>query len=232
MADLLGPVLELNEARPRFDGFGLASVRYSLRLGPGDCALIECRDAARASLFADMCLGLVTLEEGEARCLGLDWAALDDPRAAALRGRVGRMVASGGWVDLYGAHVNILWPQMHHTRVPEAALTAKAVRLGLRFGLPGLPVVSPGRLSALDRCRADCVRAFLGDPQLLLLENPLADAPAPLVNAFFSALTEARERGCAVVWFAPEAADWRGYGADAAARLRLYDDGLFPMRGS
>lgn len=229
---ILDPVLEMVDARPRFDGSGLASVRYNLRLNPGDCALIECRDMQQASLFADMCVGLVDLEDGLARCMGLEWSDLDERRAAALRGRIGRMVANGGWIDLYGTHMNILWPQLYHTRVPEEHLMQRAVQLGMQFGLPGLPVVSPGKLSPLDRCRADCVRAFLGEPSLLLLENPMGDANPPLLNAFLSALTDARDRGCAVVWLAPDDTSWRAYETDASIRLRLYDDGLFSMRGS
>ncbi|KXV70558.1 ABC transporter ATP-binding protein, partial [Gluconobacter japonicus] len=65
-----------------------------------------------------------------------------------------------------------------------------------------------------------------------LLENPMGDANPPLLNAFLSALTDARDRGCAVVWLAPDDTSWRAYETDASIRLRLYDDGLFSMRGS
>ncbi|GBD56209.1 P-loop NTPase family protein [Gluconobacter wancherniae] len=228
----LDPVLELLDARPRFDASGLFSTRYNLHLNPGECALIECRDPRQASLFADLCTGLIPLSEGSVRCMGLDWDALEDRRAWALRGRIGRMVTDGGWIDLYGTHLNILWPQMHHTRTPLGTLVEKATRLGIRFGLPGLPVLPPGRLSALDRRRADCVRAFLGEPSLLLLENPVEMFPSDLYAAFLSALTEARDRGCAVIWLAPDDSAWRGYGQGASLHLRLYDDGLFSMRGS
>ncbi|MQR98269.1 ATP-binding cassette domain-containing protein [Gluconobacter aidae] len=224
--------LELLDATPQFDESGLVSSRYNLRLNPGECALIECRDMAQAALFADMCVGLIPLGAGHVRCMGLDWADLDERRGNALRGRIGRVVVTGGWVDLYGTHMNILWPQLHHTRIPTDRLQAQAVHLALQLGLPGLPVIPPNRLSALDRRRAACVRAMMGEPTLLLLEHPMEGAPASLMNAFLSLVTDLRDRGCAVVWMAPDESGWGDYASDATIRLRLYDDGLFSMRGS
>ncbi|AQS90300.1 MULTISPECIES: P-loop NTPase family protein [Gluconobacter] len=232
LSDALEARLELVDARPRFDESGLVSSRYNLRLNPGECALIECRDMGQAALFADMCVGLIPLDDGHVRCMGMDWADLDERRANALRGRIGRIVVTGGWVDLYGTHMNILWPQLHHTRTPIEKLQAQAVHLAVTLGLPGLPVVPPGRLSAMDRQRAACVRAMLGEPALLLLEHPMEGVSASLMNAFLSLVTDLRDRGCAVVWMAPDESGWGDYASDATIRLRLYDDGLFSMRGS
>ncbi|EHH69427.1 ATP-binding cassette domain-containing protein [Gluconobacter morbifer] len=232
LSNALNPVLELLDAVPRFDESGLVSAKYNLHLDAGECALIECRDMTQASLFADMCLGLVPLSDGHIRCMGLDWSDLNERRSWALRGRCGRIVIGGGWIDLYGTHINILWPQLHHTRTPMDRLVTQAGHLATRFGLPGLPVVPPGRLSAADRQRAACARAFLGEPSLLLLEHPMEGASDIMMEAFLSTLTDARDRGCAVVWFAPDESGWGDYASDATIRLRLYDDGLFSMRGS
>ncbi|QDH17691.1 P-loop NTPase family protein [Swingsia samuiensis] len=223
---IIDPILELIDARPQFDEGGLSSVRYNLRLNPGDCVLIESKDVQQAAKFTDMCLGLVDLTEGQIRCMGLDWADLDEKRQAALRGRVGRIVSNGGWIDLYGTHMNILWPQLYHTKIPEKVLIQRAVKLGIKFGLPGLPVDVPNKLTALDRSRADCVRAFLGNPSLLLLENPMGNASEDLNIAFLEMLTEVRNQGCAVIWLAPDDKGWKNYKKDTTFQLRLMDDGL------
>ncbi|GBR53008.1 ABC transporter ATP-binding protein [Neokomagataea thailandica NBRC 106555] len=228
----LEAVLELLDARPRFEDGGLAAVRYNLRLNPGDLVLVECPDPQQAALFADLCVGLLPLTAGQVRCMGMAWQDLDDRRRAALRGRVGRTVVNGGWVDLYGTDLNILWPHMHHTRVPTEKLAQRAIELGVRFGLPGLPVSIPSKLSLLDRYRADCVRAFLGDPALLLLENPLDDVPMPLLQAFLASLTEARDRGAAGLWITRGTFPAAAGRIDATSRWRLHDDGLFLKRGA
>ncbi|MXV44491.1 ABC transporter ATP-binding protein [Saccharibacter sp. 17.LH.SD] len=226
-----GPVLELIEARPVFDESGLTAARYNLSLGPGECVFIECRDETQRSQFTDLCVGLLPIGDGKVKCLGLDWQQLEERRAWALRGRIGRFFSTNSLIDLYGTHINILWPRMHHTRTPTKQLVAEAVRLGIRFGLPGLPTQVPSRLSVLDRRRAEYVRAFLGGPDLLLLEDPVALDPKELYEAFLSELTAAREKGCAVLWLASDRSVWRDYWQDGMQIFRLGDDGLIDMRG-
>ncbi|WP_336946476.1 ABC transporter ATP-binding protein [Asaia sp. BMEF1] len=230
MSDDLSAVLELREARPVFEESGLASIPYSLRLMPGDCMLIACRDPLRATRFADLCSGLTPLVSGHALCLGLDWEKLAETRAWALRGRIGRVMQHGAWIDLFGTDLNILVQQLHHTRTPTQDLIDEATALARRFGLPGLPSLAPGRLSAADRTKAACVRAFLGEPRLLLLEDPVEQENADMMTAFLAELTAARERGCGVIWFSREPELWHGYNALGTQRFRLLDEGLMPMK--
>jgi len=225
------PILELDRACPVFDERGLISTEFSFRLMPGECALIETRETFRAALFADLCTGMSPLASGVARCMGLDWTELGEREVWALRGRVGRIATKGAWVDLFGTHMNIMMPQLHHTRTSTARIVDEAQRLGQRFGLPGLPVLPPTRLSAMDLRRASCVRAFLGEPSLLLLEEPVHEQPLDLYQAFLEVMTNARDRGAAVIWFASDPAVWRGYCGATTRRLRLIEEGLFSMKG-
>lgn len=226
------PVLELREAVPIFDEEGLSPLKYTLAVEPGDCVFIESRDDLQTAQFTNLCAGILPIGSGKVRCMGLEWQALDERRAHALRGRIGRISEDSGWIDLYGMHLNILWPRLHHSRSSYAKFVEEAVALALRFGLPGLPTQLPERLSALDRKRAEYVRAFMGRPSLLLLENPLSlAAPKELYNAFLSELTAARERGCAVVWIGAERSAWSGYAQPNMQKFRLGDNGLIEVRG-
>lgn len=224
------PVLELLEARPWIEDVGLAPSKYTFSLRTGECALIECHDAHHAAFFTDLCVGMRPLADGVVRCLGLDWQKIEEKRRWALRGRVGRISRDGGWIDLYGTHMNILWPSLHHTRTKIDVLTRQAVELCTRFGLPGLPTQSPTRLSELDLRRAGYVRAFMGEPDLLLLEEPVQLYPKELHNAFLIELTAARQRGCAVIWLSSDRAVWRGYGEASMQYFRLSDTGLAVTR--
>ncbi|MBB2155956.1 ABC transporter ATP-binding protein [Gluconacetobacter diazotrophicus] len=226
-----GPLLDLRAALPSFDESGMAPVPIDLRLMPGDCAVIECRDTRRATLFADLCSGMVSLASGSVRFMGLDWTELGDRQLNALRGRIGRITRRGSWLDLFGTHVNILMPQLHHTVRPTDEVIAAAMELGQAFGFPGLPLSTPGRLSAADLARAACVRAFLGRPDLLLLEDQSDTLPQDAHLAFLEAMTGARDRGAAIMWFVRNAATWADYRQAVNVHLRLLDEGLFPMRG-
>ncbi|WP_230880599.1 ABC transporter ATP-binding protein [Bombella sp. ESL0385] len=228
-------ILKLDEAVPSSDSTGLPPVKYNLFVEPGECVFVECRDEFRSAQFADFCAGILPVKEdpatgkrrGAVSCMGLDWAELDERRANALRGRIGRITVESGWIDLYEMHLNILWPSLHHSRAPYDRLVGEAVKLCQSFGLPGLPTQLPEKLSALDRKRAEYVRAFMNNPSLLLLENPVSlTAPVELYNAFFTELTAARERGCAVIWVGAERSAWSGYLQQGMQCFRLGDNGL------
>ncbi|MBA5724909.1 P-loop NTPase family protein [Bombella favorum] len=230
-----GFVLKLDDAVPFSDSTGLPSVKYNLSLEPGECVFVECRDSFRAAQFTDFCVGLLPVKpdpstgkgQGTVSCMGLNWAELDEKRAQALRGRIGRITDDSGWIDLYEMHMNILWPSLHHSRTSYDKLVLEAVHLAESFGLPGLPTQLPEKLSLLDRKRSEYVRTFMNRPSLLLLENPInLGGPIELYNAFLTELTAARERGCAVVWIGSERSAWAGYARPGMQRFRLGSNGL------
>ena len=220
------PVLELDRASPVFDGGALSRDPIALRLMPGDCLLVETTEPRRAAAFADLCSGLLPLSAGAVRFLGLDWREVGDAQAGALRGRIGRTHARGAWTDARATDRDILLPRMHHTRLAADRLAEAATQLSRRFGLPGIPSGPPSRFSDADLARAACVRAFLGVPSLLLLENPVTAAHHTLLVPLIAALTEARERGAAAICLTRERPIWRPYIPYLTAHLRLHDHGL------
>lgn len=109
------PLLELRDVMPSFEESGLMPAPYNLRIMPGECAVIDCRDVERAALFADLCTGMISLTQGSVKFMGLDWSALHDRQLNALRGRIGRISRHGGWLDMFGTHLNIMLPHLYHT---------------------------------------------------------------------------------------------------------------------
>ena len=221
-------VLEFSGARPTWTPGELPSVKIDFRLLPGEFALVEARDRHQAAWLADLCCGLVSLTEGRIQFLGRDWSKLPDYYAAALRGHIGRVFALGGWIGSLDIATNILLPQLHHTRDDPNELRDRATALCCAFGLPGLPLVRPGELAASDLARAACVRAFLGDPALVLLESPVQGRFTALLPPLLNALAAARDRGAAAVWFTRSDLVWRDPSVPATMRLRLGQRGLVP----
>jgi len=224
------PILELLGARPGTIASRLPPVQLDLQLMPGQCAMVEARDPAQAAEFADLCCGLLPLLQGSVRFLGRDWAEATDEHASAMRGRIGRVYGAGAWISFLGTDVNILLSQLHHTRQLESVLIESAAELSYKFGLPGLPQTRPGALAAADLARAACVRAFVGEPMLLLLERPEQGQFADLVPPLLSALTAAHDRHAASIWLTCGDAVWHDPNFSATKRLRLLDRGLIPVR--
>ncbi|MGH8257794.1 MAG: ABC transporter ATP-binding protein [Steroidobacteraceae bacterium] len=199
-------------------------------MAPGDLALIEMSNPAWAGELADLCSGLISPGKGSVCFLGNDWARIPEMLAATLRGRIGRVHANGGWIGFAGTDRNILLPQLHHTRRPLEALRDAAAELARSFGLPGLPLVRPEALSAGDLARAGLVRAFLGQPRLLLLEHPLAGQFDDLAPRLLNALAAARDRGAAGIWITASDLVWHDRSFPATLRLRCTERGLTRLR--
>lgn len=222
-------VLQLVSALPFFEAGALPHVPLDLCLGRGDCALVETPDPARATAFADLCSGMTALRGGEVRFMGYDWTTLDGERAAALRGLIGRIHQRGAWIDTLGTHVNIMLPRLHHTRDPEPLVARAATELARQLGLPGLPLARPDRLSEGDLMRAACVRAFLGEPRLLLLETTISPDQAGLAAPLLALLSRALDRGAAAICFTRDGAFWQAQSFPVSHRLSLLDNGLNPV---
>jgi phospholipid/cholesterol/gamma-HCH transport system ATP-binding protein len=222
------PVLALDRCRVVADN--MPGSALSLRVEEGDFVLIEVPGPWRGAGFADICSGLLPLIHGEVRFLGRDWSSLPAEHADALRGHIGRLFHQPLRSETADVARRVLLGQMHHTRIPEAELRERASVLALRFGLPGLPSGPARLLSEPDLLRAACVRAFLGDPRLLMLELPLAAQQDDLLPALLSAGAEARGRGAAVVWLAALSPAMRDPSIRPTQRLRLTDVGMAPVR--
>src|SRR6201986_5137684 len=222
------PVLDLAAARPQVWDDEAPVPEIDLRLMAGELALVDARHAARPAWLGDLCCGLVPLGAGSVCFLGRDWYAGTPDYADALRGRIGRVFFSGSWIGFMDVATNILLPQPHHTRDDPSELRERATALCCAFGLPGLPLVRPGELAASDLARAACVRAFLGDPALVLLASPVQGRFNTLLPPLLNALATARDRGAAAVWFTRSDVVWRDPSVPATMRLRLGERGLVP----
>jgi len=225
-ASVAAPILELLGALPDAAECRLVPATLDLSITSGDFVLVEARDRLLAAEFADLCCGLLTIRRGSVRFLGRDWATSADEIAAAMRGRIGRIYGPESWIGFLSTDVNILWSQLHHTRRAESALREAAADVARSFGLPGLPLGRPAALSDADLLRASCVRAFVGEPQLVILDNGELEEIADLSSALLNAIMAMRHRYAACLWLTDGGRIWQDRSCPATIRLRLTDRGL------
>lgn len=191
-----------------------------LRVAAGELVLVDAADAEQERLLADAVCGLVAPRAGRVAFLGRDWQEQTIEYANALRGRIGHVFRSGGWVPYLSVNDNVLLQQLHHTRRRYAELRDQAARLAGRFGLPGLPMERPVELPAADLQRAACVRAFLGTPSLVIVESG-AVASEDLLVPLVETMREARDRDAAILWLVDQPWLLRDAALPATRRLRL-----------
>ncbi|MBL8702354.1 MAG: organic solvent ABC transporter ATP-binding protein [Alphaproteobacteria bacterium] len=214
-------VLAFDAARLRLEPDMPPTAPMTLSLAPRSLAIVDAVDPVRAACFADLAVGLAAPEDGQVRFLGRDWAALDPDTANAMRGRIGRLVGDGAWIDYLSVLDNILLPQLHHTTRREEPIKNDAARLARLFGLPGIPLAHPSSLDEDDLHRAALVRAFLGRPQLVVLERATQRLYPEIMEPLINAIRYARDRGAAVLWLSLDQRIWGDPSLPATARLRL-----------
>jgi phospholipid/cholesterol/gamma-HCH transport system ATP-binding protein len=194
---------------------------FNLSLASGDLTVVLWEKEEVRPPLADAAEGLVAPVRGTVTFLGEDWQTMTADRAAAQRGKIGRVFEGESWLSDLNVDQNVTLAQRHHTCRPVKEIEQEATQLCRVFGLAGLPRGRPSNARWQDLQKAACVRAFLGAPILILLENPTvgiyADVIAPLVNT----VRDARERGAAVLWTTNELQVWNNPELHATARWRM-----------
>ena len=215
-------VLRFEDAVLATDPFGRSvSDVLNLEVFGGDLFLIRVARSEQAPTFVNACAGLIQPLRGVVYFLGRNWQELRPDLANALRGRIGRVFTSANWINHLSLIENILLPQLYHTHRSSSHIRDEAGQLAERFGLPGIPLGLPGEFTPADLQRAACVRAFLGQPILILLQEPTIGLASEILSPLIQAIRDARDRGAAVIWLTRESAIWDDASIPANHRYRL-----------
>lgn len=223
------PILALTDARLPLDPDGGATLPLTLTVMPDELVLIELAGPQRAAAMADLACGCLAPRAGRVAFLGRDWYDQPAETADALRGRIGRLFGVEPWLPWLTVAENILLAPLYHTRLPRVALLGDAARLARAFGLPGLPIGFPETLSPGDLARAALVRAFLGAPRLVVLEDPTGTAGTEILPALLAAIRAVRDRGGAVLWLTHRAGEVSDRFMPATQRWSLLGQRLAPL---
>lgn len=233
----MAAILEKQRVILRFDdsvftdttGDAAKSDEVSLSVCGGDLVLIRLDRLEQTAGFADACAGIIKPRSGSVKFLGRNWQDLPPDQANALRGRIGRVFKTGNWINHLSLLDNMLLPQRHHTRRSTRQLCEEAGKLADQFGLPGIPLGLPGDLTAAELQRAACVRAFMGRPLLILLEEPTSGIFLEIISALMDAVREARDRGAAVIWLTRKGLIWNDQTLPVTRRYRLVAEKLMEV---
>lgn len=196
-------------------------VEADFELYSGQLALVRIESLRQAAALADALCGLLPPVKGTVRFFGRDWQTAPADTANAMRGRIGRVFSSGTWLDGLDLAENIMLAQLHHTRRTRKALLHEAARLAEQFGLPGLPTGQPNEYIRTDLQRAALVRAFMGRPALLLLEDPTFRIYPDVLPMLINAIRRAGGKGAVTWWMTLSEAVWSNASIPADRRFRV-----------
>ena len=207
------PVLQFAEATVTgghpYDS-GLSQVSFTLN--EGDLMLVRLGSEQVRLPLANAAAGMVWADGGIIRFLGRDWTEMSPRQAALERGHIGRVFGETGWISNLTVEENLTLAQRHNTTRPEDEIRNEAATLARLFSLPGLPQGLASTVRRQDLQRAACIRAFLGKPQLIILEEPTAGVYPQIMSPLMASLRAARARGAAVLWTTADQNVWNDRG--------------------
>ena len=198
----------------------------SFELKQGELMLVRIERENERLPLMDATEGLVAPTQGRVEFLGEDWQRMSADHATTQRGKIGRLFEDEGWVSDLDVDENIMLAQRHHTSRSENDILEEALKWARVFGLPGLPRGRPGKMRRWDLRKAACIRAFLGQPSFIILEQPVHGVYADLVAPLLNAAQSARIRGAAVLWTIVDPKIWNQSEIRATIRARMFGSEL------
>jgi putative ABC transport system ATP-binding protein len=199
----VAPAVEAIDVRRSYqlDGISVEALRgVSLRIGPGEYVAVVGPSGSGKSTLMHLLGCLDRPTAGELRVGGRDVAAMSDTELAELRNRtVGFVFQSFQLLGRTTALDNVALPLVYRgvrrsERLARAAAALDAVGLGHRLGH------RPGQLSGGEQQRVAIARALVGEPTLLLADEPTGNLDTRSGRDVLTLLGRLNaERGVAVV---------------------------------
>ncbi|MER6949559.1 ABC transporter ATP-binding protein [Nonomuraea sp. NPDC000554] len=217
------PVIELDRVRKDFPSKppvrALADV--SLRVGRGDYLAIVGPSGSGKSTLLNV-LGLLDRPtSGGYRLDGTETTELPDGARTRLRGdRIGFVFQSFHLLAHRSVVENVMLPEIYG-RDPRKGRRERALAALERVGLGHRVGFLPDRLSGGERQRAAIARALMGEPSLLLCDEPTGNLDSRNTEAVLDLFDELRAQGLTIVVITHEQEV-----SERAARLVRITDGV------
>ncbi|MBQ9015895.1 MAG: ABC transporter ATP-binding protein [Firmicutes bacterium] len=195
-------MIELESLRKRF-AMGEETVTavdgISMTVGDGDFVSIVGPSGSGKSTLMNIIGMLDTADEGTYWFDGTDVTGLDDDEQTVLRGRnIGFIFQSFHLLPRMTAEENVMVPLLYRG-VSEKDAREKAGQLLQRLGLGNRKDHLPSQLSGGQQQRAAIARALVGDPKLILADEPTGALDQATGRSIISLMKELNEAGQTIV---------------------------------
>ena len=165
-------MIEINDLTVRFGGV-TPLAEMTLTFESGTCGLIGPNGAGKTTFF-NVLSGFVKPHSGSVRAFGADLLSMAHFRRA--RWGLRRTFQTEQAIEELSIYENVAMVH-EHSRRGRASRRAEVLAAIEFVGLEGDPVTRVGTLAARDRRLVEVARAVVGEPRLVLLDEPAAGLP-------------------------------------------------------
>ncbi|HXF42321.1 MAG TPA: ATP-binding cassette domain-containing protein [Pyrinomonadaceae bacterium] len=174
---LLKPVIEFRDVTLAFDDKKvLDGISFSVRRG--ETKIILGRSGGGKSTIIRLILGLIKPDAGQIFIDGQDITPLTEEEMMAVRQKIGMVFQEGALFDSLSVYENVAY-RLREQNVEESQIEHEVRRM-LRFvDLEDAIYKMPNELSGGMRRRVGIARALVGDPEIVLYDEPTAGLDPP-----------------------------------------------------
>jgi phospholipid/cholesterol/gamma-HCH transport system ATP-binding protein len=167
-------VVEVRDLHKRFDGKEvLRSIDFDV--ARGETLVVMGGSGSGKTVMLRHVAGLVRPSSGTIRVFGRHIEALGEEELLPIRRRMGYVFQGAALFDSLSVHENVAYPLREHTGLGEAEIRERVVRFLSLVGLgPEILDLLPAELSGGMRKRVGIARALIGEPEMLLFDEPTA----------------------------------------------------------
>lgn len=164
-----------------------------LRVAAGEFVVLVGPSRSGKSLTIELAAGLVRPEAGRVVLLGHEWSDALESEQTPVRLRVGTVLQQPGLLSNMTLFHNVLLPlRYHHGAMPERSREQAVMAQLERLGVAPMRDRFPAELNQGEVRRAAIARALMLDPEVLLLDDPVAGLDAEMVLALRACVEERR----------------------------------------
>jgi phospholipid/cholesterol/gamma-HCH transport system ATP-binding protein len=171
------PAIEFRDVELAFDDqIILDKVSFSVRRG--ETKFVLGGSGTGKSTIINMILGLLKPDAGQILIEGEDITHFDDVELMRIRKNIGMIFQEGALFDSLSVYDNVAY-RLHETKTPEEEVEHEVRRM-LRFvDLEAAIDKMPSELSGGMRRRVGIARALVGNPSIVLFDEPTAGLDPP-----------------------------------------------------
>jgi len=173
----LVPVVEFRNVDLAFDDQVILS-DVSFSIGRGETRFVLGGSGTGKSTVIKLVLGLIKPDRGQVLVEGEDITEFDDVELMRIRKKIGMVFQEGALFDSLSVYDNVAY-RLHEARVPEDEVEHEVVRMLQFVGLEDAIDKMPIELSGGMRRRVGIARALVGNPTIVLFDEPTAGLDPP-----------------------------------------------------
>jgi phospholipid/cholesterol/gamma-HCH transport system ATP-binding protein len=189
------PLVQLIDVRKRFEKVHVLR-GISLDVNRGETVAIMGGSGSGKTVTLRIIAGLIRPEAGQVRVFGRNIERLSEEELLPIRRRMGYVFQGAALFDSINVHENVAYPLREHSSLSEEEIRKRVVHFLSLVGLKEDVLEKlPSELSGGMRKRVGIARALVGEPEILLFDEPTAGLDPTNSKMVAELIAELRDRG-------------------------------------